>query len=457
MMKRPEPQDVKFRGQIFFLAIGLVPFIMLMQFWLKSGTGLHAGLWGFMALYGASFLVAVNYFLFYKAYRPRSVMVPPGPLKAIGVGGLLLALGAFNLLGTPAGVGLTLSPGPKMETTQVFRTYAKVLLKKKVEQPPRKKLDLRKQRWLTGGMYLSGSLWGALGYALAFGIAGALFGLLRKEILDPRDEHIGSGAVGALVRGAVGLFYGAAMGFALGAVMILSIRGFFPDYRNIQAEILHMIYALGAATNPNVAFGYAFTTGCTMAGAMSLFLGGRDFTAPVSDPKAPELTRPVQILVPAVPAAPQAAFDMARVQSESQQILAQFGTELRRVTTGPEWHYEAYDLPPVGRLGQKAEPEATNLISARNLEEPDYDTAMGQLSNVYVQITADLGKLEIAAADWLMLGEGAMLELPRSPDGTVGIRINGQPAGRGKALTVNGNKAVKVTGMRGKVENYVKS
>ncbi|MNY58389.1 flagellar motor switch protein [compost metagenome] len=88
------------------------------------------------------------------------------------------------------------------------------------------------------------------------------------------------------------------------------------------------------------------------------------------------------------------------------------------------------------------------------MEEPDYDTAMGQLSNVYVQITADLGKLEISAADWLMLGEGAMLELPRSPDGTVGLRINGQPAGRGKALTVNGNKAVKVTQLRGKVEQY---
>jgi flagellar motor switch/type III secretory pathway protein FliN len=306
-------------------------------------------------------------------------------------------------------------------------------------------------------MYMKGSLWGALGYALAFGLTGMLFGLLRKEVVDPRDEHIGTGAMGALVRGAVGLFYGAAMGFALGAVMIFVVRGLFPDFRGVQAEFLHWIYVLGAATNPNVAFGFAFSTGSLMAGAMSLFLGSRDFTAPVSDPKAPELTRPVQVIIPAVPEAPQAPFDMARVQAESQQILSQFGTELKRVTTGPEWEYEAYDLPPVGRLGQKAEPEATNLISARNMEEPDYDTAMGQLSNVYVQITADLGKLEISAADWLMLGEGAMLELPRAADNTVGIRINGQSAGRGKALTVNGNKAVKVTGLRGKVEQYVKT
>lgn len=457
MMRRPAAPDVSFRGQIFFLVVGLVPLFMLVQFWLKSGTGLHTWLWGFMALYFASFLVAVNYFLFYREYKPRSALVTPGPFKAILVGGLLLTIGAFNMLGTTAGIGLTLSPGPKLEVQQTIKTYAGVLLKRDTPDPPRKKLDLRKQRWLTGGVYLKGSLWGALGYALAFGLTGMLFGLLRKEVVDPRDEHIGTGAMGALVRGAVGLFYGAAMGFALGAVMIFVVRGLFPDFRGVQAEILHWIYVLGAATNPNVAFGFAFSTGSLMAGAMSLFLGSRDFTAPVSDPKAPELTRPVQVIIPAVPEAPQAPFDMARVQAESQQILSQFGTELKRVTTGPEWEYEAYDLPPVGRLGQKAEPEATNLISARNMDEPDYDTAMGQLSNVYVQITADLGKLEISAADWLMLGEGAMLELPRAADNTVGIRINGQSAGRGKALTVNGNKAVKVTGLRGKVEQYVKT
>jgi flagellar motor switch/type III secretory pathway protein FliN len=457
MMRRPAAPDVSFRGQIFFLVVGLVPLFMLVQFWLKSGTGLHTWLWGFMALLFASFLVAVNYFLFYREYKPRSALVTPGPFKALMVGGLLLTIGAFNMLGTTAGIGLTLSPGPKIEVQQAIKTYAGVLLKRDIADPPRKKLDLRKQRWLTGGMYLKGSLWGALGYALAFGLTGMLFGLLRKEVVDPRDEHIGTGAMGALVRGAVGLFYGAAMGFALGAVMIFVVRGLFPDFRGVQAEILHWIYVLGAATNPNVAFAFAFSTGSMMAGAMSLFLGSRDFTAPVSDPKAPELTRPVQVIIPPVPAAPQAPFDMSRVQAESQQILLQFGTELKRVTTGAEWEYEAYDLPPVGRLGQKAEPEATNLISARNLEEPDYDTAMGQLSNVYVQITADLGKLEISAADWLMLGEGAMLELPRMADNTVGIRINGQSAGRGKALTVNGNKAVKVTGLRGKVEQYVKA
>jgi flagellar motor switch/type III secretory pathway protein FliN len=276
-------------------------------------------------------------------------------------------------------------------------------------------------------------------------------------VLDPRDEHIGTGAMGALIRAGVGLFYGSTMGFAIGATMILAVRLFFPDFRGIQGEILHMIYVLGAATNPNVAFGYAFSTGSMMAGAMSLFLGSRDFTAPVSDPKAPELTRPVQIEVREVPMAPQMPFDMARVQAESATMLQQFGGELKRITTGPEWEYERYELPAVGKLGQKAEPEATNLISARNTDEPDYDTAMGQLSNVYVQITADLGKLEISAADWLMLGEGAMLELPRSPDGTVGIRINGQNAGRGRALTVNGNKAVKVVGLNGKVAQYVKS
>src|SRR4051794_21617377 len=124
MMKRPAPPDISQRGKIFFMVLGLLPLFMLGQFWLKSGTGLHAGLWGFMALYGASFLVAVNYFLFYRESKPRSALVPPGPFKAIMVGGILLALGAFNMLGTPSGINLTLSPGPKVEMQKVVRVYA---------------------------------------------------------------------------------------------------------------------------------------------------------------------------------------------------------------------------------------------------------------------------------------------------------------------------------------------
>lgn len=455
MIERSAPQKVSLRGQIFFLVVGLIPLMMLFQFWVGSGTGLNLPLWGFMAMLGASFLVALNYFLFYREYRPRSALIPPSGIKALLIGGLLIGMGAFNMLATASGASLTLSPGPRVEAARVVPTMAKVLLMKPVHLPGRQTLDLREKRWLLKGLYLGGSLWGAIGYALPFAIAGALFGLLRKELVDPRDEHVGSGAMGAIVRAAVGLYYGSGMGFVIGATLILLIRTMFQNYMAVPPLILRWVYVLGAASNPNTAFTYAFTLGCLFAGAAALFLGGRDFTAAVSDPKAPELTRPVKVMIPAVPPPPEAHFDMARVQAESQSILQQFGSELNRVFNAPDWQYERYELPLFGRA-PGAEPEATNLISARQPEDDEDPTALGPLSNVYVQIVADLGKLEITAADWLTLGEGAMLELPRSGDGTLNLTINGKPAGKGKALVVNGNKAVKVTNLRASIEQLVR-
>ena len=123
-----------------------------------------------------------------------------------------------------------------------------------------------------------------------------------------------------------------------------------------------------------------------------------------------------------------------------------------------EWEYEKYDMPPVGKMGSKPEPEATNLVSARDpMVEDDGPSAMGSLSNVYVQIVAELGKLEVPAAEWLSLAEGAILELPKSADGTVAVTLNGKPLSRGRPLTVNGNKAIKMIGMRAKPEQIVRN
>jgi len=331
---------------------------------------------------------------------------------------------------------------------------------KPVKLPPRKKLDLTKNEWMRKGLLVNGALWGALGYAVPFAFMGMVLGFLRKEILDPRDEHVGSSAAAGLVRGMVGLYYGMSIGFALGAALIVVVRVmFWKVTAATPPAILHFIFVVGAASNPNQAFQYAFSTGCLLAGTLALFAGKPDLTAQLSDPKAPELTRPIDVQIPEVPDPPQMAFDMGRVQGESQQILQQFSAQLSKVLDAPDWDYEKFtDLPATGKPGQKPEPEATNIISANDPGEiDDMPTAMGSLSNVYVQIVCELGKLEIPAADWLGLAEGAILELPKTPDGTVAVTLNGKPAGRGKPLTVNGNKAVKVIGLRGKPDAILRS
>ncbi len=467
VVRRAPEQEISFWATRSFLAIGVVPLGMLFQFWFRSGTGLNPMLVGFALCGLASLAMAVNYYLYYSQHKPRSAIVAPAFWKCVLVAGLLLPVGAYNMLATSHGVALMLSPGPKIEGGQMMAVIAKVALtslspgaSKPLKLPKRKKLDLKRNQWMLNKPYLNGALWGALGYAIPFALMGCLFGLLRKEILDPRDEHIGSTAGAGLVRGAVGLYYGMAIGFALGAVLIFTIRVLFPTLTAVTPPaIMHFVYAIGAASNPNVAFMYAFSTACMLAGALSLFGGKPDITAPLSDPKAPELTRPIDVQIPEVPDAPQMAFDMGRVQAESQQILSQFQGQLQKMFDGAEWEYERYDLPPVGKHGKRPEAEATNLISARDPGEIDEDapSAMGSLSNVYVQITAELGKLEVPAADWLALAEGAILELPKSADGTVAITINGKPAGRGRPLTVNGNKAVKMVGLRGKIDQIVRS
>src|SRR5688500_19031394 len=119
MIQRPPEQEISMKGQVFFLVLGLFPLAMLFQFWTRSGTGLNLTLWGFMALFAASLLVAVNYFSFYRQYKPRSALVPAGPLQAVGVAVVLLGLGAFNLMALPHGLSLTLSPGPRIEAGKI--------------------------------------------------------------------------------------------------------------------------------------------------------------------------------------------------------------------------------------------------------------------------------------------------------------------------------------------------
>jgi flagellar motor switch/type III secretory pathway protein FliN len=464
-LRRPAPPEINFWPSQLFLVVGLLPLGMLFQFWFRSGTGLHPMLVGFTLFGVLSFALALNYHLFYRQNRPRSALVPPAFWKGLLVAGLLVPLGAYNMLATSLGVSLTLSPGPRIEAEQLPIVIAKVvgtaltpgqLTPLVLER--RKTLEVRGERWFKRPPYMNGALWGALGYAVPFGLLGALLGLMRKELADPRDEHLGQGLGAALVRGAVGHYYGMAVGFALGAVLIGVVRTLFPAPGIAPDEVRHFLFALGAGTNPNTAFTYAFSTGCVLAGAFALVARQLDLTAGLSDPKAPELTRPVEILVPEVPELEPVAFDMGAVRAESQAMLRQFHGQLKGLLEDPQWEYERYDMPAVGTLGQRPEPEATHVLSARlPVGEDDTPTALGSLSNVYVPIVAELGKLEIPAFDWLGLAEGAVLELPKTPDGTIQLTVAGKPVGRAKPLTVNGYKAVKLVGLRQPVETLLKT
>jgi flagellar motor switch/type III secretory pathway protein FliN len=475
VIARAPAQQVSFFWTILFLVGGIFPLYMLVRFWTSSGTGLHPFLVGYALAHAVSLLVALNYFTYYRRYKPRSIVLSPPLTQPAGLlRGFLLALtmvsllgvGAYNMLAHAHGLGLSLSPGPAIERGRVLSTMAKVVgtalspgLLTPVQVPPRKPLDIKRQRWLVNPPFMYGALWGALGYAIPFGFLGLVLGLLRHEVPDPRDEHVGVGLSARLVRGAVGFYYGGAMGFFFGAALIVVLRTLFPSVSVVTpAVILHWIYTFGAASHPNVAFSYAFSSACMLSGAFGLILGRVDFTARVSDPKAEEFTRPIEVQIPAIEPAPLQGFDPVRVEAETQRILKQFELECQSLLRLPDWTVERYEMPLVNRPGGGTEPETANVISAREAVSGDDDapSAMGSLSNVYVQIVADLGRLELSAADWLTLAEGVILELPKSPDGTIGVSINGRLAGRGRPLTINGNKAVKMISLKPGVEKLLR-
>src|ERR1035437_8501885 len=126
MINQPDPMDITMRGTVGFLVLGVMPIFMLIAFWLRSGTGLNLALVGDMFLLAGSFLVALNYYLFYRQHLPRSALVPPPIWKGLLVACLLLPVGAYNMLATAAGLGLTLSPGPRIESGAILATAAKV-------------------------------------------------------------------------------------------------------------------------------------------------------------------------------------------------------------------------------------------------------------------------------------------------------------------------------------------
>lgn len=442
------------------MVVGLAPVAMIGFFWAKGGVGIHPALALFMLLLVSGGVVSLLHHNFYRKHRPRSALVPATLAKGLPVALLLFALGGYHLLATGVGAGITLSPGPRMESGQLVQNMVKVVttaISPGLVRPPRvegvKRLDLQGQAaWMRKPPFLGGGLWGALGYAMAFGLMGMAFGFLRKEVQDPREQHMAVGPLGVVTRGMVGLYFGSAMGFALGAALIASVRLLFPTVGpNTSEGILHFIYVFGAASHPNVAFSYGFATACLLAGALSLGGATRDMTAIASDPKAPELLRPLAMQIPEIVEPPAMALDMSRLQQESRNMILQVQSELTKLVDGPDWNFDRYATPPVGRSGAKPEPEATNLVSARLAEGEDEWSAMGSLGGVYVQIVAELGSLEIPAMDWLEMGEGTILELPRGKDAEVTVKVNGKVAGRGKPITIEGRKAVKMMALRGPI------
>lgn len=443
-MARPR---VRLMGQAIPLWAGVIPLLMIMGFAFRSGAGLHSGvaLLGLVAFVG--FLASVGYHFFYRAGIPRVVIKPMGIGGAIAASAVVLPLCLVNLWGSDAGYSLAMSPNPMQEPLRWLQVAAKLLLGSPVGEgmPPIEPPAL--SAWVYQGVFLGGALWGALGYAAIAGIASAIFAAFRKEVFDPRQEPF-SGGFWPVSRILIGFYYGFSLGFMLGAALEFSGTMLF-GRAEIPASIAGFLSGIGLDRDPNRAFSHAFSAGGGMICLAALFLGKADFAVGFSDPKPEEREPDMKVSIPDLPKSAPPQFDFSSILAESEQINASFQQELkalvRQLGLSDVVESAASVLADKKPEEDKAEPEVVNVISARKPDfDVSFDSAMGQLSNVYVQVSALLGATEMPLTEWLTLEENSIIEFPRAPDNSMTVCINGKPVGRGKPVTLEGRKAIKV-------------
>lgn len=448
MAKAPKKRTVGLIGQALPLWGGALPLVMLLAFSARSGTGIHGVVAILMLLAIAGFLASVGYHFFYRAAIPKVVIKPTGWGKALLVNAILMPLWLISLWGSPAGYGLTLSPNPMQEPGRWIQVAAKLLLGAPVDLPPVASSALTP--FVGQGIFLGGALWGALGYAFIFALAGFGLAAVRKEVFDPRQNPYGGGAW-PMLRMLIGYYYGLSLGFWVGAVIIGTGRMLFSGVEALPDAIGSMLLAFGVVADPNLAFTNGLSTGGFLVLVSTLLLGKADFTVGFTDPRPEQREPDMKIEIPKLPEAEAPDFDFAAIAAETEQISQTFQQELtamvRSLGLADEVEPSSTVLAAAEEVHEDGpkEPPVLNVISARKPDfDVSFDSAMGQLSNVYVQVSAQLGSTEIPLADWLLMAEGAILEFPRPADNTVQVCINGRAVGRARPVTLDDHKAVKV-------------
>jgi len=448
MAKEKKKPTVGLLGQSLPLWGGLVPLGMLLAFSARSGTGIHAVIGILMLLAIAGFLASVGYHFFYRAAIPRVVIKPTHWAKALLVNAALMPIWLISLWGSPAGYGLTLSPNPMQEPGRWIQVAAKLLLGAPVDLPPVATSAL--SPFLGQGIFLGGALWGALGYAFVFALAGMGLAALRKEVFDPRQNPYG-GSAWPMLRTFIGYFYGFSLGFWVGAAIIGTGRMLFSGVEALPDSIGSMLLAFGVVADPNLAFTNGLSTGGFLVLVSTIFLGRSDFTVAFSDPRPDQREPDMKVEIPKLPETEAPAFDFAAISAETEQISMAFQQELTAMVRSLGLADEVEPASTVLAAAEEPvddgpkEPPVLNIISARKPDfDVSFDSAMGQLSNVYVQVSAQLGSTEIPLADWLLLAEGAILEFPRPADNTVQVCINGRSVGKARPVSLDDHKAIKV-------------
>lgn len=332
--------------------------------------------------------------------------------------------------------------------------------------------------------FLGGPLCAAFGYALILGIAGAIFGGLRKfetpfsqktvEIINIETGEVTSDVrpiapimqpLNIAARILIGLFYGSTLGFALGVFLILPLYLFFHGaLMTPNAHSAIILQALGMSEMPDLAFSNAVTVGGLMIPLVMLVVGkmspqGMSVSEElmrqhyeikptgkyVSPDQAGLITNPtlVSFGVGEMPedelerelATTKLMHELSQDDDNlTSEIIEEFGREFETV-----FGIDTRELITQPRTGAKQ-----TVVDRKRLASA-LDESFGELGNVPVEISAELGSANLPITEWLNLREGTLVLLDKPANEEIDILFNGVRKGRGKLVVSDNALSVKVS------------
>lgn len=354
-----------------------------------------------------------------------------------------------------------------------------------VPSPKQPKADvLGSDNPMINTFFLGGALCAAFGYALILGLAGAIFGALRKfetpfsqkyvEIINIETGEVTSDLrpiapvmkpINAVARVLIGLFYGATLGFILGMAVILPLFLFFRGaLMNPGAPAATILQALGLSNMPDLAFSNAVTVGGLMIPLVMLIVAkmspqglsvseetmrqhyeikptGR-YLSP--DQVGAGITNPTAVsfdvnglMIPD---------DMLETELATTRLMNEMSLDDDNLTSEiiEEFGREFESVFGIDTRELISQPRGKQTVDRKRLASA-LDESFGELGNVPVEISAELGQASLPITEWLNLREGTLVLLDKSANEEIDILFNGVRKGKGKLVVSDDALAVKVS------------
>lgn len=343
---------------------------------------------------------------------------------------------------------------------------------------------LKSDNPLINSFFLGGALCAAFGYALIVGLAGALFGAMRKfetpfsqkmvEIINIETGEVTSDrqpiapimkAVSYVSRVLMGLYYGATLGFILGLAVILPLY-IFMQGGLAEPMLAPLLNVMGLSNQPDISFTNAVSLGGIMVPLVIMIVAK---LSPQGMSISEELMRQHYEIKPTgrFVSADSPLLDMnnpAAISFGGNMIPLipddELETELANTRLMDELAMEEDNLTAeiIEEFGRDFETifgiDTRELISDHGHRQTSLDRkklasaldeSFGELGNVPVEISAELGQARLPITEWLNLRVGTLVLLDKPANEEIDILFNGVRKGKGKLVIEDDSLAVKVS------------